>query len=200
MAANQHRCLTSYVAVPRRVNHPDRPASGQACRIGKGVGVSLVDEQFGYAPGGSRPYPGFEVNLPANPIALGRYTDGETPVSLQLNEWKLPVYAIAAATVGDPDFYVDVAEGPIGDVNYHLVIGGAGNADALAGTISEPMAAGATKKDAVVMIVLIRTSTGPLTVPKPKLPRLPSQQERYQNGKRTRSDGRSSRGKAQPQL
>lgn len=157
MAANQHRCLTSYVAVPRRVNHPERPVSGQACRIGKGVGVSLVDEQFGYSAGGSRsqPYSGFEVNLPANPIAIGQYSDGETPVSLQLNEWRLPVYNAsgAAADVGDPVFYVDVAEGPAGDVNYHLVIGGAGNADAVAGTISEAMAAGAAKRDAVVMIV-----------------------------------------------
>ena len=155
MANNQHRCLTSYVAVPRRVNHPDRPVSGQACRIGKGVGVSLVDEQFGYAAGGSRELSGFQVNPPANPVAIGHYTDGETPVSLQLNEWRLPVYNAsgAAADVGDTVYYVDAAEGPVGDVNYHLVIGGAGDADAVAGTISEPMAAGAAKRDAVVMIV-----------------------------------------------
>ena len=155
MANNQHRCLTSYVAVPRVVNHPPAPKSGQACRVGKGVGVALVDEQFGYGSGGSRELSGFQVNLPANTTAIGYYADGETPVAMQQNEWKLPVYNAggAAAAVGDPVFYMDVAEGPVGDVNYHLVIGGAGNADALAGTISEPMAAGAVKKDAVVMIV-----------------------------------------------
>ena len=92
MAKNLDQILTSYTAVGVAVDHPLIPRSGDPCRYGSLVGVALVDEQFGYDPGGSREMHGFHLNKPYDPINAKRYENGETPVSFQQNIWWMYVY------------------------------------------------------------------------------------------------------------
>ena len=157
MARNLHRVLTSYVAIPCIVDHPAVPRSGDICRVGTMAGLALIDEQFGYGAGGTRELSGFVVNKPINPIGSeGDYPDGTTPIMFQMNEVLVDVYnadAAAQADIGDPVYYVDTAEGPTGDLNYHSVAGGAGNSDAVLGVLRESIAAASVKKAAVVMVL-----------------------------------------------
>ena len=92
-----HRVLTSYVATKVTVDHPASPKVETPCRWGTMVGFALVDEQFGYGSGGARELTGYHVNLPADPVSGGYYSDGDTPISFQQNEWVAPVYNAGTA-------------------------------------------------------------------------------------------------------
>lgn len=152
-----YRVLTSYVATNLICDHPAVPAVDAPVRWGQMVGFAMVDEQFGYASGGARELSGFQVNLPANPVTGTYYTDGETPVSLQMNEWVCDIYNAGAAAAADGAhvYYVDTAVGPAGDVNYHLVIGAAGAKDAYAGVLRNPssIAAMSAQKGAILLLL-----------------------------------------------
>ena len=156
MANNLHRVLTSYVAIPAIVDDPAAPKSGDACRVGRNVGVALVNEQFGYASGGYRELEGFQVNKPYDPINLNDYSDGQTPVSLQHNQWKLPVFNsgnAGAGAVGAIVYYYDTLDGPAGDVNYHLVVGATTAADAVAGVLRSAIGGAGVDGAAIVEIM-----------------------------------------------
>ena len=148
-----HRVLTSYVATKVTVDHPASPKVETPCRWGTMVGFALVDEQFGYGSGGARELTGYHVNLPADPVSGGYYSDGDTPVSFQQNEWVAPVYnAGTAAADGALVYYYDVAQGPVGDVTYHLVVGAtSGTKTAFAGVLKESMTA-TTAADVVILL------------------------------------------------
>ena len=135
MAKNLDQILTSYTAVGVTVDHPisgsdSPPRSGDPCRYGTLVGVALVDEQFGYDPGGARELHGFHLNKPFDPINSKRYENGETPVSFQQNIWWMNVYNndTSPATPGTRVYYNDSAAGT------HIWTDGTG-ADAVAGII-----------------------------------------------------------------
>ena len=166
MANNLHRVLTSYVAQPADVNHPLVPKSGDACRVGRNVGVALVNEQFGYGTSGYRELDGFQVNKPYDPINLNDYSDGQTPVVLQHNQWKLPVYNAgnaAAGAVNSVVYFYDTEVGPANDATYNLVVGAAGAADAVAGVLRSAVGAGTVVKEAIVEIMPGPVNTDDLT-------------------------------------
>ena len=165
MANNLHRVLTSYVAIPAHVEHPLAPKSGDACRVGRNVGVALVNEQFGYASGGYRELEGFQVNKPYNPISLNDYSDGQTPVSLQHNQWKLPVRNVGANALvsGEIVYYYDDAADAEVNNTVHLVVGSLVAADAVAGVIRQGLAANETDAACIVEIFPSIVSTLMLT-------------------------------------
>ena len=156
MANNLHRVLTSYVAEPATVDHPDKPKSGDACRVGRNVGVALVNEQFGYASGGYRELDGFQVNKPYDPINLNDYTDGQTPVVFQQNQWKLPVRNVGAAAVANGAivyYWDDPADAELlNSVNMTVGLDISAAADAIAGVLRQSLAANTTQADAIVEI------------------------------------------------
>ena len=151
-----YRVLTPYVATKCRVSHPENPVVEKPCRVGGMVGFTLVDEQFGYGPGGSRELQGFHLNRPGDAISGTYYTDGETPVSFQINEWVCEIFNDGAGTAAQYStvYYHDTAHGPVGDVNYNLVIGGSANdRDAIAGMLmSGPIASKAVDKGAILLL------------------------------------------------
>ena len=165
MANNLHRLVSgTYVAIPIKPSHPvaaansPGPRSGQAVRWGSMVGIALTDEQFGYdGHSPSRAYSGFLINKPFDPIANKDYDNGETPCSFQMNEWRVPIHnsgAAAAGVHGGKVYYVDAAEGPAGDINYHLVMGPSGAKTAFAGLLrSDAIAADGVDKDAVLLLM-----------------------------------------------
>ena len=156
MANNLHRVLTSYVAEPATVDHPAAPKSGDACRVGRNVGVALVNEQFGYQSGGYRELDGFQVNKPYDPINLNDYTDGQTPVVFQQNQWKLPVRNVDAALAKNGAivyYYDDPTDAEAANtINLIVGVGLAGAADAIAGVIRQSIIADTTVNDAIVEI------------------------------------------------
>ena len=156
MANNLHRVLTSYVAQPADVNHPPTPKSGDACRVGRNVGVALVNEQFGYGTSGYRELDGFQVNKPYDPINLSDYEDGQTPVVLQQNQWKLPVRNVggSAAVNGAIVYYWDTPVEAEANNTYNLTVGLdlAAPADAIAGVLRQGLAANTAEPNAIVEI------------------------------------------------
>ena len=164
MAVNLHRVLTSYVASPITVDHPAAPKSGDPCRVGKMVGIALVNEQFGYSSGGYRELVGFHVNKPVDPINIGDYADGETPVTLQQNEWMMSVKNVDGANNAPkytPVYYYDAdVAGVDVSADGHIIIGVEIAANALVGMIMEAIPANTTKK---VPVMLTPTASPELT-------------------------------------
>ena len=151
-----YRQLTSYVASKVTVSHPDKPVVEKPCRVGGMVGFALVDEQFGYQSGGSRELTGFSLNKPGNALTGEYYDDGTTPVSFQMNEWNCEIFNNGAGIARQYStvYYHDTADGPVGDVNYNLVIGGTvADRRAVAGMLmSGSIAAGAVDKGAILLL------------------------------------------------
>ena len=154
MAKNLDQILTSYGAVGVVVEHPDNPRSGDPCRVGSLVGVALVDEQFGYDPGGSREMAGFHINKPYDPINAKRYMNGETPVSFQQNIWMMEVFNSDGSTTITPGsriYYYDTGYDNIQGKTRH-VIADPGGASAVVGVLMRESIEPYTVKRVPVML------------------------------------------------
>ena len=153
MAKNLDQILTSYGAVGVKVEHPDNPRSGDPCRVGSLVGVALVDEQFGYDPGGSREMTGFHINKPYDPINANRYMNGETPVSFQQNIWFMHVFnsdGSITVTPGTRLYYYD--SGYYADNRDWHIIADPGGASAVVGILMRESIGPYTGKRVPVML------------------------------------------------
>ena len=149
MANNLHRNLTGYSAVPVNVDHPAVPKSGEPVRFGKLVGVALINEQFGFGPGGYRRQIGnIYMSQPIDPASRTRIPDGTTPVSFQFNQWRLSVKNDSSGNEAGPGtevYYVDEASDT-------LRVNPTPTKTAFAGYLMDTIAADGTKADAIVLL------------------------------------------------
>ena len=152
MANNLHRNLTGYSAIPVVCDHPAVPRSGDPVRLGKLVGIALINEQYGYGPGGyRRPIGNIYMSPPADVANNRRAEDGTTPVTFQMNEWRVTIKnadTSAVAPAGTEVWYVDA-----GEDGTTLVANPTGTKAAFAGYIMEQLAADEKKADAVLLLV-----------------------------------------------
>ena len=158
MARNLIKELTTIAAVDLVPDHPSITAAGAQVkagdpfRFGRMVFFALINEQFGYESGGYRAATG--INPPRNPIAPRGTVGGAVPGSAQYNIWQADVYnddAANDAPAGTPVYYVDTADGPSGDLNYHLVVGVVAAVDAYCGVLMEAIGSG-TKKSVQILV------------------------------------------------
>ena len=123
MARNlRRRVSTDEFATPVPVDHPEKPKSGDLCRVNSMCGIALINEQFGF---GANEYRQTKYsNPPMDPNTFEAVPDGFTPVVFSPHEWWIPAYNSGdrEATYGEPIYYTDTAMGPAGDVNYHAVM------------------------------------------------------------------------------
>ena len=156
MANNLHRVLTAYSATPVQCDHPAVPSSGDPVRVGVICGIALTDEQFGLGVGGYRRQQGtpgnyIHVSQPADPANKRRAPDGTTPVTFQLNEWRVGVkneHASQAAGPGTLVYYIDAG---VDGVN--LVVNHSGAKQAFAGILQSTIAADTKVDDAVLLLM-----------------------------------------------
>ena len=155
MANNIHQKLSEFTAIGVNCDHPAEPKSGDVVRVGTIAGIALTNEEFGYgATGYRKQLGGISIDQPYNPATNSRVPDGTTPVSFQLNVWRVPVKNSSsgdAAPVGSAVYYQDA-----GDPT--CVVNKSGAAQAFVGTLQEALATDEEK----TVPVLLQAGGGPV--------------------------------------